>query len=327
MCGGGVSYTGVNSHEALQIPYTYSSKLAFGASEEDMSLPIKAEDTPDESLYTDQLLFEGVCRAVVDAVAASSSSEPSKAQKQVGIFDSSVVPPIPIDRYLLRLKTQTRCTDANFVIMLVIMDRLLRGPSQAFEDKGASRLVLTLYNVHRLVMTCLLASVKYTEDYVYSNAFYAKAGGLQLKEVNRLERYLLQALDFDLRVTPEEYKQYAATARALSPNAARGLAQRLSHDESAPAAVQPQPMQPTPQQDQPKPAQPPLTQAQPSHGYGAAAASASVGPSSEAMQVPRGTTNTTTSAPIPEAEAFGDAKGAGHGGNAAGRRRRRGGRR
>lgn len=132
-----------------------------------------------------------------------------EAVQAATIFDSSVVPPIGIDKYLTRLHATFRCSNASFIAALILADRLL-----SF-DSG--RLPLTMRNVHRLFFACLVVAVKYNEDQVYSNGHYAKAGGVHLKEVNRLERVLLASLNFHLRVLPEEYQLY-------HENVMRGLA-------------------------------------------------------------------------------------------------------
>jgi hypothetical protein len=75
---------------------------------------------------------------------------------------------------------------------------------------------LTLRNVHRVFLASLVVAVKYHEDLVYSNSHYAKAGGVHLREVNRLERVLLAAIDFDLRVEPEQYRLYEAALLSWS---------------------------------------------------------------------------------------------------------------
>eukprot|EP00747_Dinoflagellata_sp_TGD_P185886 gnl/TRDRNA2_/TRDRNA2_42671_c0_seq1.p1 gnl/TRDRNA2_/TRDRNA2_42671_c0~~gnl/TRDRNA2_/TRDRNA2_42671_c0_seq1.p1 ORF type:complete len:361 (-),score=38.15 gnl/TRDRNA2_/TRDRNA2_42671_c0_seq1:121-1203(-) len=123
------------------------------------------------------------------------------------VFDSSVIPPIGIDKYLMRLKSTFRCSDASFIAALIVVDRLL--------EYDGGHLPLTMRNVHRVFFASLVVAVKYNEDLVYSNSHYAKAGGVNLKEVNRLERVLLTALDFHLYIAPEQYQIYEATLAAL----------------------------------------------------------------------------------------------------------------
>mmetsp|Transcript_90899 Transcript_90899/g.294123 ORF Transcript_90899/g.294123 Transcript_90899/m.294123 type:complete len:205 (+) Transcript_90899:245-859(+) len=124
------------------------------------------------------------------------------------VFDSSTIPPITISKYLMRLSATFRCSDATFIAALIIVDRLL--------EYDGGRLPLTMRNVHRVFLASLVVAVKYHEDLVYSNSHYAKAGGVHLREVNRLERVLLVALDFDLRVEPEQFRLYEATLLGFS---------------------------------------------------------------------------------------------------------------
>lgn len=133
------------------------------------------------------------------------------------VFDSSSIPPVSIQKYLMRLSATFRCSDATFIAALVVVDRLL--------EYDGGRLPLTMQNVHRVFLASLVVATKYHEDLVYSNSHYAKAGGVHLREVNRLERVLLAALDFDLRIEPEQYRQYEATLLNLcaSSNTSMGI--------------------------------------------------------------------------------------------------------
>lgn len=126
------------------------------------------------------------------------------------VFDSSAIPPIGIDKYLMRLSASFKCSDASFIAALILVDRLL--------EYDGGRLPLTQQNVHRIFLASLVVAVKYHEDLVYSNSHYAKAGGVHLKEVNRLERVILATLDFDLRILPEQYQTYEAALLAFSGN-------------------------------------------------------------------------------------------------------------
>mmetsp|Transcript_49895 Transcript_49895/g.139192 ORF Transcript_49895/g.139192 Transcript_49895/m.139192 type:complete len:262 (-) Transcript_49895:114-899(-) len=158
-------------------------------------------------------LVERVAEAMEGAIR-SSASQQARAST-LSVFDSSEVPPIPLREYLRRLRATFRCGDAAFVSALVIMDRFLEGPStvasarRSSQEKGR----LTELNAHRLFLACLVLAVKYSEDLTYGNSHYAKAGGVRLREVNRLERCLLIALDYNLRVQPEQFRLYEQALR------------------------------------------------------------------------------------------------------------------
>jgi hypothetical protein len=53
-----------------------------------------------------------------------------------------------------------------------------------------------------------MLAVKFFDDVYYSNAYYAKVGGIRTKEVNALETQFLRLIDWRLHVSPKEYDQY-----------------------------------------------------------------------------------------------------------------------
>ncbi|KAF9186662.1 hypothetical protein BGZ51_009341 [Haplosporangium sp. Z 767] len=63
------------------------------------------------------------------------------------------------------------------------------------------------FNIHRLLITCLMVAAKFTSDLFYSNARYAKVGGLSLLELNQLELEFLFTTRFELNVKVEELQR------------------------------------------------------------------------------------------------------------------------
>ncbi|KAI9099134.1 hypothetical protein K1719_024901 [Acacia pycnantha] len=79
-----------------------------------------------------------------------------------------------------------------------------------FERKGG---YLTLFNVHRLLITTVMVAAKFVDDGCYSNGHYARVGGVSTAEMNRMELELLFSLDFRLFVTTELFCSYYGDAR------------------------------------------------------------------------------------------------------------------
>ncbi|CAO3565953.1 unnamed protein product [Mortierella alpina] len=63
------------------------------------------------------------------------------------------------------------------------------------------------FNIHRLLITCLMVAAKFTSDHFYSNVRYAKVGGLSLLELNQLELEFLFTTRFELNVKVEELQR------------------------------------------------------------------------------------------------------------------------
>ena len=55
----------------------------------------------------------------------------------------------------------------------------------------------------------MLVSIKYNEDEYFSNKFYAKVGGISVKDLDFLEYAFLTLIDFQLFVDEELYNKYS----------------------------------------------------------------------------------------------------------------------
>mmetsp|Transcript_13879 Transcript_13879/g.22654 ORF Transcript_13879/g.22654 Transcript_13879/m.22654 type:complete len:274 (-) Transcript_13879:868-1689(-) len=83
------------------------------------------------------------------------------------------------------------------VSAMVFIDRIL--------NENSDRLVLKTINVHRLVVTCMLVASKFCEDEPLNNEFWARVGGLPLKDLNACEVEVCNLLNYNLRVSEESY--------------------------------------------------------------------------------------------------------------------------
>ena len=71
-----------------------------------------------------------------------------------------------------------------------------------------SELILTYYNIHRILFGAILISIKLNEDSYYDNKFYSQIAGVSIKELKIIEYTFLELNDFDVFVDSDEYEQY-----------------------------------------------------------------------------------------------------------------------
>lgn len=162
----------------------------------------------DSDAFAVQKFAEALSLTVQAFARTSSQSESSDSNnnEKLTVFDSSVIPPVTIEAYVGRLHKHFLCSDKCFLAALVYIDRLLRfGKIRA----------LTARNVHRIALTSLLSAVKFLEDGFYSNSYYAKCGGITLKELNRLERVFLRKVEFQLYISDTEYRVYEGAVESM----------------------------------------------------------------------------------------------------------------
>ena len=113
-------------------------------------------------------------------------------------FSSKTIPGIPIDYYIERIKKYSGVEDSTLVLTLIYCDKIC----------GLNNFLIQPHNIHRLFISCCLLAIKFNEDCFYTNEYYAKVGGIDLKEMNYLERSCIELLNFDLFIDDDLYKKY-----------------------------------------------------------------------------------------------------------------------
>lgn len=155
----------------------------------------------------------------------TTSSAGSTAPHRVTRFHAVRAPALRIQDYLLRISSYFQCSHESLVLSLIYIDRIVRMHPE-FQ--------ISNLNVHRLLCTSVTVAAKFFDDVYYSNAYYAKVGGVRTQELNALEALFLQLIDWRLHVAPEEYEQYL---RHVLQGLANGTPVGATFVAAAPATV------------------------------------------------------------------------------------------
>jgi len=115
-------------------------------------------------------------------------------------FHAQKRPAISLKDYLSRFAQFSKCHDDVFVYAMIYLDKIGEN-YQEFE--------LDSFNVHRLMLLSMVMACKFYDDYYYKNEYYAKIGGIQRVEFNKLEEeYLVNYIQFSLYVPVDSYTSY-----------------------------------------------------------------------------------------------------------------------
>lgn len=190
-------------------------------------------------------------RSNITTAALSTLNAPSSTL----CFHARHVPSISIEAYLLRILKYCPTTNDVFLSLLVYFDRMSRvgvtgsfpgeppvaswGKPEASDEMdedtdeptfpGIRGFAIDSYNVHRLVIAGITVASKFFSDVFYTNARYAKVGGLAVHELNQLELHFLLLTDFRLMIPISEIQQYGdqllayASDRSAAQHVARPL--------------------------------------------------------------------------------------------------------
>ena len=134
----------------------------------------------------------------LDLLSEAEEEKQSTTSALIQDFLSKKPPQISLNKYLKRFMKYSKPEPSTLIIGLVYIDKICEN----------SNLQLTVFNIHRLVLACLIVAIKYNEDDYYSNEYYAKVGGITLKELNILEYNILILLDFNVFVDEVIYESY-----------------------------------------------------------------------------------------------------------------------
>ncbi|KAF8092397.1 hypothetical protein N665_0415s0017 [Sinapis alba] len=130
---------------------------------------------------------------------ASTASYSSCGRGKTHIFDCREIPDMTIQSYLERIFRYTKAGPSVYVVAYVYIDRFC-------QVNPGFRISLT--NVHRLLITTIMIASKYVEDLNYRNSYFAKVGGLETEDLNRLELEFLFLMGFKLHVTVSVFESY-----------------------------------------------------------------------------------------------------------------------
>ena len=119
-------------------------------------------------------------------------------------FSCSQAPSMSLNEYLQRLttsldrwKNEEKCGIRALIMSLVYIERLYR-------LYPVARLSST--TVHKLLLVSMLSATKFSEDRKISHNFWARAGGVELEELNALEREFCKLLCFDFYIPKSEFR-------------------------------------------------------------------------------------------------------------------------
>lgn len=118
-------------------------------------------------------------------------------QKQLMFYNENI-PRMSIKEYCERIVMLTHCEEGSFIASVLYVDRLCK----------YNNVILTLNNIHKMLFTSIIISIKYNEDQCYMDDYYAKVGGVTLLEYTQLQYEFLQLIKYNLYISEKEYETY-----------------------------------------------------------------------------------------------------------------------
>ena len=97
---------------------------------------------------------------------------------------------ISIYNYIYRILKYFECPMYYLIISIIYIKKIT--------EKG--KIKITKKNIHLIILTSFIITVKYWDDDIYSMGHYAKIGGIDVKRMVKLEIAFLKLIDWKLYI-------------------------------------------------------------------------------------------------------------------------------
>ena len=103
-----------------------------------------------------------------------------------------------ITNYIKNFINKVNLEPSTLILSTIYLDRLC--------NKGKFK--LNINNACEIFLICLLLAIKFNEAYFENNYYYSKIGGINNRNLNKLENQALRIINFNLYVYEDQFESY-----------------------------------------------------------------------------------------------------------------------
>ena len=119
-----------------------------------------------------------------------------KEENDDDIFKQIKIPEISILNYLLRIIEYSNIEENTLITSLIYIYKI------------SKKIKITYFNIHKILFTSILISLKLNEDEIYPFYYYSQIAGINQEELMQLELNFYSLIDFNLFVNEETFNYY-----------------------------------------------------------------------------------------------------------------------
>ena len=184
-----------------------SEEMSESSKEEDTKTQTdKRKDKDDICLQEDESikninLINAISKTLTTILESNKKLKNYKEiikSQSIMYFSANSIPNITIKDYLIRIQHYSEIEKSTLILAIILIDHMCK----------RSGVLLTHYNIHRILFSSVLVSIKFNEDSYFDNNFYSQIAGVKPNELQILEYIFLELNDFNIFVEDIEYQQY-----------------------------------------------------------------------------------------------------------------------
>ena len=152
-------------------------------------------DYSSPSMYMN-ILIKTISCIISELIELNCSNLNNNISTSNDIFNTSQIPNISILNYLKRIVEYTNIEESTLICALIYIDTVAKNKK------------ITNLNIHKILFSAILASIKYNEDKIYRNSYYSQIAGISLEELLKIENEFLNLIQFKLFIDDNKYLSY-----------------------------------------------------------------------------------------------------------------------
>ena len=147
------------------------------------------------NLLNQEQIISYISNDIVNLLIENKEKEKTCIINENDPLYSNKIPKIKIEDYLNRFFIYSKMEISTLILTYIYIKRFIHKENY----------VISFRNIFRLIMSCAILAIKFNENKVYKNTFYAKVGGFDVDDLNNLEYNIFSRLDFNLRVYDKDF--------------------------------------------------------------------------------------------------------------------------
>jgi hypothetical protein len=166
----------------------------------DLEIEVKIIEKPENQLENINII-KSICNTLSTIIEDNKKLPNYKdiLKKQIPIlFNSNLYLNISLYDYIIRIQKYSFIEKSTLVLALIYIDRFCK----------LGKIMLTYYNIHRIIFIAVLIAIKYNEDKFFQNDYYAKVSGIPIDELKKLEYTFFGMCDFNMYISDETFDKY-----------------------------------------------------------------------------------------------------------------------
>ena len=168
----------------------------------DSEIEIKIIEKPENQVENINInIIKSICNTlstiIEDNKKLPNYKDILKKQSPI-LFNSNLYLNISLYDYIIRIQKYSFIEKSTLVLALIYIDRFCK----------LGKIMLTYYNIHRIIFIAVLIAIKYNEDKFFQNDYYAKVSGIPIDKLKKLEYTFFCMCDFNMYISHETFDKY-----------------------------------------------------------------------------------------------------------------------